>query len=57
MEISTLVDLAIHYFVHSMAALAKELDLIRGEEGLGRITVTSHYRGTVRASNKPQHGY
>jgi hypothetical protein len=35
-----------------MAALAKELDLIRGEEGLGRITVTSISRSRYCARVK-----
>jgi hypothetical protein len=42
------LGLTFNYFVHALAALAKELNWIRGEEGLGRITVTSHDRGTAR---------
>jgi hypothetical protein len=42
------LGLTFNYFVHSLVAQLKELGWIRGEEGLGRIAVTSHDRGTAR---------
>ena len=42
------LGLTFNYFVHFLVALFKEQAWIRGEEGLGRIAVTSHDRGTAR---------
>jgi hypothetical protein len=42
------LGLALNYFAHLLVALSKQLGWIRGEEGIGRIAVTSHDRGTAR---------